>query len=106
MKIHSEPFVRKAVLVAASLATFIVCGSAASANPAESGTTAVAAASTDPATPDPDKIVCRSAAPVVGTRLGARRECATQREWDQRRLDSQKELENSQTHTFTQSHGG
>ena len=38
-----------------------------------------------------DKMVCRQMEPATGTRIGARRECRTQREWDDIRQQSQKE---------------
>jgi len=41
-------------------------------------------------TNDLDKMVCRSMAPPTGSRIGVRRECRTQREWDDIRQQSQK----------------
>jgi hypothetical protein len=94
--------VNKAVLLAVSFAGLVLSGTATLADSTDSA--APAATGTDPSKPDPDRIVCRTGAPVVGTRLGAKRECATQREWDQRQADAQKLLSDTQTHTFTQGH--
>ena len=96
--------VHKATLLASVLVGVIVSLQCAAAGP--SNTEPTVTSSTDPSTkPDPDKWVCRTGAPVVGSRLGARRECATQREWDQRRDDSQKALENSQLKGGSQTSG-
>ena len=35
-----------------------------------------------PTSGEPDQIVCRTMDPPTGTRLGARRVCRTQRQWD------------------------
>ena len=88
---------RNAVLMAAFLAVFTAVP--ALAEPAAGD------AATAETPPNPNQIVCHAMAPVVGSRLGARRQCATQREWDQRRADSQKALTDSQTHTFTGGEG-
>jgi hypothetical protein len=42
---------------------------------------------------DPNQIVCRTMAPATGTRLGARRICQTQREWDDASHQAQQELQ-------------
>ena len=79
---------RKFGLLMISVAGMVVAGSAAladSAPPPPAATTAAA----NPA--DLDKMVCRQMAPATGTRIGARRECRTQREWDDIRQQSQKE---------------
>jgi hypothetical protein len=39
-----------------------------------------------------DSIVCRSMGAATGTRLGTRRECKTQREWDRDRLEQERQL--------------
>jgi hypothetical protein len=46
---------------------------------------------------DPDKVVCRSMDAPTGTRLGTRRECKTQRQWDDARLQTEKEISNMQS---------
>ncbi|HEY3778102.1 MAG TPA: hypothetical protein VGL35_08580 [Rhizomicrobium sp.] len=43
-----------------------------------------------------DQVVCRSSPPPTGTRLGATRECHTQRVWNQRQEDSQRMLSQTQ----------
>ena len=48
-------------------------------------------------TANPDEIVCRSMAPPTGTRLGARRVCQSQRQWDVEREAEQQELMKAQT---------
>ena len=51
---------------------------------------------------DLDKVVCKSMDPPTGSRLGARRECHTQREWDQRSRDDQAKTNAIQEHGFQQ----
>jgi hypothetical protein len=43
-----------------------------------------------------DAMVCRTLAPKTGTRLGARRVCLKQREWDEMMFRAQKELMRNQ----------
>ena len=89
---------RKLALLLVSTAGLIVMGSSAMAEdpaqPAPATTAAPAAAPAPAATPsdDGDKLVCRNMAAATGTRLGARRECKTQRQWDDARLQTQKEI--------------
>lgn len=45
---------------------------------------------------DPDRIVCRAESAPTGTRIGARRICAAQREWDRKQKSDQKLLEERQ----------
>jgi hypothetical protein len=45
--------------------------------------------------PDPEKKICEKIT-VTGSRLATRTVCATQREWDQRRLEERQLLERSQ----------
>jgi hypothetical protein len=45
---------------------------------------------------DPDKVVCRTKAAKTGSRLGATRECRTQREWDNIMAQNQREIEKMQ----------
>ncbi|HEX4304041.1 MAG TPA: hypothetical protein VHZ78_14685 [Rhizomicrobium sp.] len=82
-----------------ALAGLIVLGAA----PAFAADTALAA--TDSVTPDRDKIVCRTTPAAIGSLLGAKRECATQREWDQRREDAQRALSDRQIHVYTTASG-
>jgi hypothetical protein len=81
--------VRKLALVLVSTVGLSVYGSAAMADAAP--VAPAPAASTPGAAADLDKMVCRTLPPATGTRIGARRECRTQREWDDIRLQSQKE---------------
>jgi cytochrome c5 len=43
-----------------------------------------------------DEVVCRTGTPPTGTRLGATRECHTQREWDKRQQEAQDVLKKTQ----------
>lgn len=45
---------------------------------------------------NPDQMVCKAGIPTTGTRLGARRECHTNREWAQIQQDAQKALSQMQ----------
>ncbi len=64
----------------------------AAADPAPTAAPTQPAAATAPAAQvDADKIVCRTEPPATGSRLGSRRTCRTQREWDDIREQSQKE---------------
>lgn len=58
-------------------------------------TSAPATASTA-ASEDMDRIVCKQGDPPTGTRLGARRICQTNREWDAQMRRDQQELERQQ----------
>jgi hypothetical protein len=88
--------VRKLALLLVSTAGLIVMGSSAMAEdpaqPAPAATAAPAAAPAAAPSEDGNKLVCRNMAAATGTRLGARRECKTQREWDDARLQTQKEI--------------
>ena len=48
-----------------------------------------------PAT-DPDKMVCKTMPPATGSRIGTRRECHTQGEWDQIARQDQSALSRAQ----------
>ena len=80
---------RKFGLLMVSVAGMAFAGSAAMADAAPPPP--APAASDAAKTADLDKMVCRTMAPATGTRIGARRECRTQREWDDIRQQSQKE---------------
>ena len=85
---------RKFGLLMVSVAGMVFVGSAAMADAAAPPT---APAATEAAKPgDLDKMVCRTMAPATGTRIGARRECRTQREWDDIRQQSAKETDQMQ----------
>jgi hypothetical protein len=53
------------------------------------------------ATSDGDKMVCRTLAAKTGSRLGARRECRTQREWDDILHQQQDETSKMQSRGLT-----
>lgn len=57
---------------------------------------ALATDSSSPAAPNADEIVCKSLPPATGTRLGARRICKTQGEWDRERVQAQDTLSRTQ----------
>jgi hypothetical protein len=61
------------------------------AQPAAAPAAAAAAPAAEPAA-DPNKLVCRNMEAATGTRLGARRECKTQKEWDDARLQTEREI--------------
>jgi hypothetical protein len=63
---------------------------AQTAVPAQTGDVA------QPANTDLDQVVCRKSPPPVGTRLGGGRECHTQREWNDRQAQAQKQLQTMQ----------
>ena len=95
----------KAILLASTLAGLVVAGMSTAASAGDTGTVSVYTGESA-VKPDPDQIVCRVGAPVTGTRLGPKRECATQREWDDRREEAQKAVDHSQTRTAFQSKDG
>jgi hypothetical protein len=45
---------------------------------------------------DPNEIICKAGAPVVGSRLPTGRTCHSRREWDQIKRDSQEALYHQQ----------
>ena len=79
---------RKFGLLMVTVAGMAFAGSAAMADAAPPPP--APAASNAAKVSDVDKMVCRTMAPATGTRIGARRECRTQREWDDIRQQSQK----------------
>jgi hypothetical protein len=48
-----------------------------------------------------DKMVCRTMDPATGSRLGARRECHTQAQWDAMQRQNQQEIERAQSNGMT-----
>lgn len=80
---------RKFALMLVSSVGLSVCASAAMADAAAPAPVPATQPAANQA--ELDKMVCRTLAPATGTRIGARRECRTQREWDDIRLQSQKE---------------
>lgn len=55
-------------------------------------------ASTADAAPadDPNEVICKAGAPVVGSRFPTARQCHTRKEWDQIRRDAQAALQGEQ----------
>ncbi len=45
---------------------------------------------------DPNEVICKTMAPTTGTRLGARRECQTRREWDADQARAEQNLRQQQ----------
>jgi hypothetical protein len=89
--------VRKLALLLVSAAGLSVMASSAMAeDPAPAAASAAVAPAAAPAE-DPNKIVCHNMSAPTGTRLGVRRECKTQKEWDDARLQTEKEISNMQT---------
>ena len=88
---------RKLAFALVSTVGLSIYGSAALADAAP----AAPAPATPAANPaDLDPMVCRTMPPPTGSRLGTRRECRTQREWDDIRLQSQKETTHMQGTTL------
>jgi hypothetical protein len=79
-------------LLLVSVAGLAICGTSAVADPAP----ATDAAQTTATSSDQDKIVCRSLGAPTGTRLGNRRECKTQREWEDIQRQNEKEISKMQ----------
>jgi len=84
-----ELSVRKFALMLVSTVGLTVCASAAMADAAAPAPVPATQPAANQA--ELDKMVCRTMPPATGTRIGTRRECRTQREWDDIRLQSQKE---------------
>ncbi|HTT96551.1 MAG TPA: hypothetical protein VMF58_00765 [Rhizomicrobium sp.] len=82
---------RKFALLLVSTVGLTVAATAAMADAAPAAPAPVATPAPAANNADLDKMVCRNMAPATGTRIGARRECRTQREWDDIRIQSQKE---------------
>jgi hypothetical protein len=56
------------------------------------------------ATPPPDAreaVVCRTVPPATGSRLGARKLCLTQSQWDQQRANDREATEEAHRHSLT-----
>jgi len=83
--------VRSFGLLMVSVAGMVLAGSAALADAAAPAPAAAPAATATTNAGDPDKVVCRTMAPTTGTRIGTRRECLTQRQWDDIRQQTQKD---------------
>jgi hypothetical protein len=91
MKIRDCVFVSAIGFVAWSPAVF-----AEPAAPVQAPPSTQAAAS-----PDQDRIVCRVMGPPTGSRLGSRRECKTQKEWDYIQKEQQDRITQMQQRALT-----
>lgn len=89
---------RRFGLLMVSVAGMVFAGSAALADAAASAPAPAATATTTTTTQssDLDKVVCRTMTAPTGTRIGARRECLTQRAWDDIRQQSEKDTSKMQ----------
>ena len=88
---------RAFILLPISMAALLALGRFALADPAPS-----APALTQATAPhDAGKIVCRHLAPPTGTRLGTRRVCRTQKEWDDIQQQQQDETSKLQIRGLT-----
>lgn len=52
---------------------------------------------------DAQKVICKKFPPKVGSRLGARKVCATKQEWARQRLEQDTVMDNLQNRTQLQS---
>lgn len=89
---------RKFALLLVSTAGLMVLGNAVAL--ADGSQTTTDPAQTSSAQSDPDKVVCRSMDPPTGSRLGSRRECKTQREWDDIQRQARQQTEHQQSNGF------
>ena len=82
-----------------SVAVLVLLGTRAMADPSSPPNSEMAAQTH--ATDDQDKVVCRTLEPPTGTRLGARRECRTQKEWNDLMQEHQKSVTDFQSKMLT-----
>ena len=80
------------VFAAVALSSAVILTPLLAAAQATSTATAPAAPAARNSGANLDEVVCKNSAPPTGSRLGGGRECHTQREWNQRQLDSQNAL--------------
>ncbi len=90
---------------------FALLAALAASNPigsalAEQATAPEASATAVAADNDSDRVVCRTLAAPTGTRLGDRRECHSQREWDRMRQAQQNEITRLQVQRGNGGSGG
>lgn len=90
---------RNFVICLALASAFAMASAAADPTPNAAGSTTPAAAPAQPTIDlsDPNRMVCRTLGARTGSRIGGRRECRTQREWDDIRQQDQHSLEKMQT---------
>jgi len=81
---------RTSSLLLSTLAGLAVMSVMAFADPAQTTSNATNAA------PDPDAVICKSSPPPTGSRLGGGRECHTQRDWDERQKQAERQLQLNQ----------
>src|ERR1700754_4456282 len=89
--------VRKFALLLVSTAGLVLGSAAAYADEPTAAPTDAAQATNSA---DLDKMVCKSMDPPTGSRLGSRRECHTQREWDDRMRRAREQTEQQQNSGF------
>jgi hypothetical protein len=95
--------VRKVGLMLVTVAGMALAGSAVLADSTTPDATAATTPAAQPAPaaaptsdPDADKMVCRMMDAPTGSRIGVRRECRTQREWDDIRAQAAKDTSKMQ----------
>lgn len=95
---------RKFGLMLVSVTGLMVMGTGVIADPAQPapGTAQTAQASDA----ELDKTVCKTLPPPTGSRLGTRRECRTQREWDMIQQRARQETEHQQVDRMGTGSGG
>jgi hypothetical protein len=92
---------RSSIVLVAGLVGLLGSSLVAAADPASTTTTTATPPDTASAgaTPDdPNEIICKTMAPTTGTRIGARRECATRHQWDQQYQETQRLLQLQSSH--------
>ena len=90
----------KVILASIAVAGLLVAGGIAAADPsapdAPTTTQATPATTTTQDTADLDRIVCKAGPAPTGSRLGATRECHSQREWNRIQTEQQQALTRDQ----------
>jgi invasion protein IalB len=92
-----EYVVIRPVIFFAAVAGFVGMSAVASAQQTPAPAPAVQPATAQTPVTDPNQIVCKTLAPATGTRLGARRICQTQRQWDDQAQQQRDQLMRMQT---------
>lgn len=88
---------RKFGLMLVSVAGLTMLGAGAMADPAQTTTDTTQSAAPSA---DDNKTVCKAMPAPTGTRLGSRRECRTQKEWDMIAERARAEIERQQSNGF------
>jgi hypothetical protein len=89
---------RSSIVLVAGLVGLLGSSLTATADPASTTTTTANPPDTTSATGDPNEVICKTMAPTTGTRIGARRECATRHQWDQQYQETQRLLQLQSNH--------